>query len=187
MSTGLHIPSAGLVVRKTEEGRYLIVGQAIFNPEIAPCTGSPSNDDGSGRDTRVNISSGCGCSSGEEYHVKSDRKWTVHFAPEDLLLFITQDLAFHDRPKEKDTALMVDLYVRPEEAAKRLRTRVTSSQFSSYAVCAPISSERSPSPQHPIGPIDEVAEADAVPSDEGSDDYLASDDDIIDEEDDDES
>lgn len=96
--------------------------------------------------------------------MKLSQTWTVHFSPEDLLLFITQDLSFHDRPREEDTAAMMDLYVRPEDSARRLRTRITSSPFSSYATCAQASSPRPPSLRDGVGSIYGDVEADDVAS-----------------------
>ncbi|KAK5124605.1 hypothetical protein LTR85_001318 [Meristemomyces frigidus] len=135
---GLSCPSAGMVIRTTAGDRYIIVGQVVYNPEVVPCKSGTNSDTASDGNAEVVGSARCRCDGGEdseEYHARPDCTWTVHFAPEDLLLFNTQDLHFHVRPIEKNTTPLMDLYVRPEEAAKRLRTNVTSSPFSSYATC----------------------------------------------------
>jgi hypothetical protein len=56
-------------------------------------------------------------------------------SPEDLLVFIAQDLKSVHRQPIKWEVPMVDDSVDLEESMERLTTRVTSEEFSSYAIC----------------------------------------------------
>jgi hypothetical protein len=53
-------------------------------------------------------------------------------SPEDVILFVTQDMNPQARPPGTDVA---PVFVRPEDTVKRLRTSVMSDRFSSYAKC----------------------------------------------------
>ncbi|KAK3673068.1 hypothetical protein LTR78_007179 [Recurvomyces mirabilis] len=117
--SGLHTPCAGLVVRQTTSERYLIVGQIIFDLEVEPLPDALLSDAERGRVT------------GPSY--APDVVWEVHFDPEDLMLFIVQDLVYYQAPRAHDRPTMLDCTVRPEYTVKRLETSVTSDTFSSYA------------------------------------------------------
>lgn len=69
----------GLVVRKAEdsEGKYWIVGQALFDEDAYICPGGSS----------------CVCSFDQEMHTAEDVTLEFCFDPEDLLLFCCQSLA----------------------------------------------------------------------------------------------
>jgi hypothetical protein len=71
----------------------------------------------------------------DRYHNGSDRIWSVHMSPEDLLLFVAQDLKVEENPLEKDLVPRAGKSMYPEEIVRRLTTDVTSDGFSSYAVC----------------------------------------------------
>ncbi|KAK5107431.1 hypothetical protein LTR62_001292 [Meristemomyces frigidus] len=117
----LHTPCAGLVLRQTSSERYLIVGQIIFDLDVEPLPHALRPE--AGRDKATGPSD------------PPDVVWEVHFAPEDLLLFIVQDLAYHQTPREHNRPTMLDCAVRPESTVKRLQTSVTADIFSSYATC----------------------------------------------------
>lgn len=114
---------SGLVVRQTrhkgiDPAIATIVGQCLRITDIQVCSHGPS----------------CTC-DGHHLMSHSEEKspWIVHMSPEDLLLFVAQDLKLEHRQPKKFEVPMVDVLVRWEESAKRLSTRVTHEPLSSYA------------------------------------------------------
>jgi hypothetical protein len=153
VSTRRQIPqSMGLVVRKLEGRLHWIVGQFVFDSRYEPCSGDAFAIRGKGSraasdigkdvnaETRVggreDSSPRCHCGGEHELHSLEDWSWKTHFSPEDLLLFVAQDLKLeeHETPG-KYIAPMLDLAVYPRERAKRVITGVTSEPLSSYAWC----------------------------------------------------
>jgi hypothetical protein len=146
--------SIGLVVRVLEGKLHTIVGQFIFNSKYEPCSGialttreeiqlrGTSNSDlDDNAETRAVGSDEprqrCPCGGEPGLHDRGGWSWKVHFSPEDLLLYIAQDLELeeHEPPAKYVAAFMMDLAVHPRERAKRVITDVTSEPLSSYAVC----------------------------------------------------
>lgn len=125
---GGHIDNAifrsGLIVRKRmcyRGGTFVatIVGQCIFNSDFILCE----------------VCSDFWCNRAT--HFSDEERWQVHMSPEDLLVFIAQDLKLvHRRPKKFEVP-MVDLWVQLDQSRQRLSTRVTSEEFSSYAIVTP--------------------------------------------------
>lgn len=114
----------GLIVRQSKHDTHssavgMIVGQCIFSTDIEVCRGGQS----------------CVCLRRHPSpHIPQNLRWQVHMAPEDLLVFIAQDLKLEHRTPKKFEVPMADVAVRWEESEKRLGTRVTCGPFSSYAV-----------------------------------------------------
>jgi hypothetical protein len=144
--------SIGLVVRAVEGELHFVVGQFIFNSRYEPCSGNAlatrgeesrvtsNSDDGDIAEIRVggrgDSSPQCPCRGESGLHNREGWRWKVHLSPEDLLLYIAQDLKLEEHePPGKYIAPMVDLAVHPRERAKRVITDVTSEPLSSYAVC----------------------------------------------------
>jgi hypothetical protein len=147
--------SIGLVVRELKPQLHSIIGQFIFNFRYEPCSGSAlameeeeicgtsnsGKDDNAetrvgGRDDTQVTRQRCPCGGEPELHSQEGWRWKVHLSPEDLLLYIAQDLKLEEHePPGKYIAPMVDLAVHPRERAKRVITDVTSEPLSSYAVC----------------------------------------------------
>jgi hypothetical protein len=115
----------GLIVRRYREwGRFVvatIVGQCIFDSDFGTYEGR--------RNYRM-------CSPSPR--VSDKEAWKVLMSPEDRLVFIAQDLNQVYRQPKKFKVPMIDISVQLEESKKRLTTRVTSEDFSSYAIAAPI-------------------------------------------------
>jgi hypothetical protein len=114
---------SGLIVRKRmchRGGTFVatIVGQCIFNSDFEPC------------ETCSDIV----CRDATHF---PDERWKVHMSPEDLLVFIAQDLKLVHRQPKKFEEPMVDLWVQLDQSRQRLSTRVTSEEFSSYAIVTP--------------------------------------------------
>jgi hypothetical protein len=114
----------GLIVRKHSyemDGKIvaMIVGQCILDPDFSPCQG------------------GSGCMCGDVTHASDKETWKVLMSPEDLLVFVAQDLMMVHRQPSKFEVPMVDMSVDLERSIQRLTTRVTSGVFSSYAIATP--------------------------------------------------
>jgi hypothetical protein len=71
----------------------------------------------------------------DTYHNGRDQKWSVYMSPEDLLLFVAQDLKVEEGSLERNSVPSISNSMHPEETVRRLATDVTSDGFSSYAVC----------------------------------------------------
>ena len=119
--------SYGLIVRRLlcKSSRSFvarIIGQCIVDPDFE--IHNESSDDVC-RDV-VDDSD----DSDEETWVE----WKALMSPEDLLVFVAQDLnLIHSRPS-RFHGPVVDISIDPTESRKRLITRVTSEEFSSYAI-----------------------------------------------------
>jgi hypothetical protein len=122
--SGNAIFRSGLIVRKRmcyRGGTFVatIIGQCIFNSDFVPCEAC----------------SDYLCSN--PTHFSDEERWRMHMSPEDLLVFIAQDLKLVHRQPKKFEVPMVDLWVQLDQSRQRLSTRVTSEEFSSYAVVTP--------------------------------------------------
>jgi hypothetical protein len=115
--------SFGLIVRRFRErdGSFIatIVGQCFFNTDVSTCRG------------------GYRCLCEGASHVSDKEAWKVYMSPEDLLAFVAQDLKLVHRPPSELEVPMVDLSVDLEKNRDRVTTRVTSEEFSSYAIVTP--------------------------------------------------
>jgi hypothetical protein len=114
---------SALIVRRCDDGHdptiATIVGQCIVHSNVKSCLG------------------GSGCVCGHVTHVSAKEVWNVLMSPEDLLVFIAQDLKLVHRQPSKFEVPMVDYSVHLEESRERLTTGVTSEEFSSYATVTP--------------------------------------------------
>jgi hypothetical protein len=108
---------SALIVRRYGSNIATIVGQCVLDTDVAPCRG------------------GSGCICGDVTHVPDKEAWKILMSPEDLLVFIAQDLKLVHRQPAKFEVPMIDFSVDLEESKERLTTRVTSDEFSSYAMC----------------------------------------------------
>lgn len=125
-SQAYEIFHAGLIVRRfllRTGGSVVakIIGQCLVDFDVEVCQDH----------------SACECEDhGPWMHVRDDqyKGWKVHMSPEDLLLFIAQDLKVEHRQAEKFVAPMVDLSAHVDESSKRLQMSVTREELSSYAV-----------------------------------------------------
>lgn len=139
---GMHI--AGVIVRPVKGTLCIIIGQVIVDKGVRPCAAYPQSEA-----CRCNDDSSCLCSKegkcecgAEELHESVALSWEVHMSSEDILLFLAQDMEARDRPLDEDVAPMADLYVRPDQTARRLKNSVTSELLSSYAICQRAPAER---------------------------------------------
>lgn len=108
---------SALVVRRYESAVAAIVGQCLVDWDVGTCQG------------------GSGCVCRDATHITDEETcWKVLMSPEDLLLFIAQDLKLVHRRPSKFEVPMVDVSVNVDQSRERLRTRVTSEEFSSYAM-----------------------------------------------------
>lgn len=107
---------AGLITRPCDGKMHLIVGQFVVDDDIPICHNEAS----------------CACEGHHEGDGLGSSTWKVHMLPEDLLLFVTQDLNL--RPKQGSTPSRTE---RREERTRPLTTRVISQPFSSYAMLKP--------------------------------------------------
>lgn len=135
----------GLLARQVHDSLYIIVGQFILYGGVQPwpifrhpeACGCDSND-----------VCGCGelgtfgCTCEGEPYCPVTWSWEVYMSPEDLLLFLTQDLGIREQPAEEDVEPRLWIYVRPDRTAMRLKTSVTSNILSSYALCRKKECER---------------------------------------------
>jgi hypothetical protein len=117
------LPS-GLIVREhfcEKEGTSVatIVGQCIVDSDVGGCEG------------------GSGCLCRDARHCWEGKAWQVLMSPEDLLVFIAQDLKLIHRQPSEFEALRVEISVQLEKSRERLTTRVSSGS-SSYAIAIPI-------------------------------------------------
>lgn len=126
-------PVVGLIVRPTDRDIYLVVGQAILNSGAQPCMGYRISDPCScgEKDACSCASRLCReCEAELGPHYRPGTGFTVHMAPEDVLLFVAQDMGDQGRPHSADD---MPVLVRPEHTVGRLTTSVTSHKLSSYA------------------------------------------------------
>jgi hypothetical protein len=114
----LDVFHSALVVRRLDSAIAAIVGQCIVDSDVENCPGNFF-----------------GCVCGDVTHALEKVTWKVLMSPEDLLVFIAQDLKSVHRQPIKWEVPMVDDSVDLEESMERLTTRVTSEEFSSYAIC----------------------------------------------------
>ncbi|GAB7325568.1 hypothetical protein MBLNU13_g09567t1 [Cladosporium sp. NU13] len=153
-------PVPGLVVRPFKHDMYSVVGQFICDDGVKLCPGvnnqdeilnleSPSHlqpdkalsstngSDGGNKKfyTTATCSGECQCGSGQSLHSLDGGTWKVRMSPEDLLLFVAQDLKTQpmNDPLDKSEELVVNCAVGSVEVARRLATKVASDMFSSYA------------------------------------------------------
>lgn len=117
-SYGLCPPFAGLVVRWMEPDIHIIVGQVVIDYGIRPCE-SPCS---------------CVADTGKRRHGFEPEDWWVYMSPEDLLLFVAQDMRSEVSSPRHAVGPAMELTVRREETAKRLITSVTTDAVSSYAI-----------------------------------------------------
>lgn len=139
---GMHI--AGLIVRTVKDTLCVVIGQVIVDEGVRPCAGYSQSEacHCSGDDSCLcTEGKTCECSA-EGLHESMACKWEVYMSPEDLLLFLAQDMEARDRPVDEDVVPMADLYVRPDHTARRLKTSVTSEPLSSYAIRQRAEAER---------------------------------------------
>lgn len=115
---GLCPPFAGLIVRPIDCGIHIIVGQFIIDYGIKPCQ-SPCS---------------CVADSGKQRHGFEPENWWVYMSPEDLLLFVVQDMMSEASLPNDGVGPVMKLSVRREETAERFITSITTDPVSSYAI-----------------------------------------------------
>lgn len=154
------VPPPGLVVRQLKDDIFTVVGQFFIaigaracstkpfrptlfsedsdgtssSPEISDCSDDADEiDKGSTSDNREKRRH---CKGTDESHSREGWSWKIHMSPEDLLMFVVQDLKLEHRPPElKENFLStVDFSVYRGEREMRLMTNATSEPFSSFAM-----------------------------------------------------
>jgi hypothetical protein len=115
-AVGIEMFRPALVVRRHTSVTATIVGQCIFDSDVRTCRG------------------GSICVCGGVTHVWENGIWKVLMSPEDLLVFVAQDLKFVHRQSSRVEAPAVKISVHLEKSRERLTTSVTSEEFSSYAI-----------------------------------------------------
>ena len=125
---------AGLIVRRflVRRGSSVvtkIIGQCLVDSGVEVC----------------HDHSACECKGHDPWvHVRDDQDeaWEVRMSPEDLLLFIAQDLKLEHRQPGKFVAPMVIFSAHVDESSKRLRISVAREELFSYAVINDLRSRR---------------------------------------------
>jgi hypothetical protein len=110
---------SALIVRRYSSTIATIVGQCILDSDVK------SGQRGSG----------CVCRDGT--HTSTNDTWQALMSPEDLLVFVAQDLKSVPQLPSKYGMPVADVSVHPKQSIERLTTRVTSREFSSYAKSIP--------------------------------------------------
>jgi hypothetical protein len=157
----LAAPVPGLIVRPFKDKIYSVVGQFICDDGVKVCPGVnnqdkllsmdshsshvnqeealPLSDDRDHGNSEAYVTSThdseCECSGGRALHNLNEGTWKVRMSPEDLLLFVAQDLRTNrtNLQPEGQAEPVVGCSVASVERARRLATSVTSELFSSYA------------------------------------------------------
>lgn len=154
---GVMAPVFGLVVRPCEDRVHSVVGQFICDDGVKMCLGaSEDNHWNSSADPDNAWTSGgesddlddhekiedlalyngkCECKGKHSLHSLAGRPWKLRMSPEDLLLFVAQDMKMEHRITQsgKSEEHVVTCSAGSIERARRLSTKVTSSPISSYA------------------------------------------------------
>lgn len=111
---------SALIVRRYGSAIATIVGQCIIDSDVEVCRGE-----------------GSGCVCRDATHTSDDNVWQALMSPEDLLVFVAQDVkAIYRQPSQFGMPVM-DVSVQPERSIERVTTNVTSEEFSSYAIVNP--------------------------------------------------
>jgi hypothetical protein len=110
---------SALIVRRWGPTIAMIVGQRIVDSDVEICQGG----------------SGCVCRGA--MHTSDSDVWQALMSPEDLLVFVAQDLKSVPRLPSYSGMPVMDVSVQPERSRERVTTRVTSEEFSSYAMAIP--------------------------------------------------
>jgi hypothetical protein len=108
-----------LIVRRRGPTIATIVGQCIVDSDVETCRGGP----------------GCVCRGA--MHTSDSDTWQALMSPEDLLVFVAQDPKSVPRLPSYSGMPVMDVSVQPEKSRERVTTRVTSEEFSSYAMAIP--------------------------------------------------
>lgn len=154
------VPPPGLVIRQFKDDIFTVVGQFFITIGARACSTKPfrltlfskDSDNTSSSPDISDCSDDAGeidkepttdnrercrhCKGAKELHSREGWSWKVYMSPEDLLLFVAQDLKLEHRPPElKENFLStVDFSVYPEKREMRLMTNATSEPFSSFAI-----------------------------------------------------
>lgn len=155
------VPPPGLAVSQFKDETFTVVGQFFITIGARPCSTKPfrptlfsedsddtspspdisdcsDDDEEFDNEPTVENRKRCRhCKGANELHSREGWSWKIHMSPEDLLLFVAQDLKLeHRSPELKENFLStVDFSVYPEERVTRLRTNATSEPFASFAKC----------------------------------------------------
>ena len=114
--------SAGLVVRPSETGIHIVVGQVVVN-----FRGIKIRSDWS---SSMDPTDQYGFENGDCGY----QEWWVFMSPADIFVFAVQDLRARVGSPDEGEGPVVELMYCPEETAKRLATSVTADLASSYAI-----------------------------------------------------
>lgn len=107
---------SALIVRRYGPTIATIVGQCIVDSDLKSCWG------------------GSGCVFRGAMHISDSDTWRALMSPEDLLVFVAQDLKAVPRLPSYSGMPVMDVSVQPEMSIERVTTRVTSEEMSSYAI-----------------------------------------------------
>jgi hypothetical protein len=110
---------SALIVRRYSSTIATIVGQCIVDSDVKSCQG------------------GSGCVCRDATHTSDNHTWQALMSPEDLLVFVAQDLKSVPRQPSKYGMPVADVSVHPKQSVQRVTTKVTSEAFSSYARAVP--------------------------------------------------
>jgi hypothetical protein len=112
---------SALIVRRYGSTIATVVGQFIIDSDVKSCPG------------------GSGCVCRDATHASGNEAWQALMSPKDLLVFIAQDLKSVPRLPSHAGMPVMDVSVQPKRSIERVTTRVTSGEWSSYAMVTPSS------------------------------------------------